>query len=92
MLSSEERRRLADMAVEIARADRRFADGLRDGRPCAPRELRWGAGRITVFLLTIAVLTVSIVLAATGVTILGMCSLPAVGIALGWVVRGWYRC
>jgi hypothetical protein len=79
------------MAFDIARDDRRFADGLRDGRPRAPRELRWGAGRSTVFLLAVAVLIASIVLAAADVTVLGMCSLPAVGIALGWVIRGWYR-
>ena len=91
MLSSEERQRLAAIAVEVGHGDPRFADGLRDGRPCAPRELRLGIRRTVVFVVAILALVVSSVLAATGVTLFAMCCLPAVGLAIGWVARGWYR-
>ncbi|MEU1622637.1 DUF3040 domain-containing protein [Streptomyces sp. NPDC005722] len=42
---------IEDIAAETRRTDPRFAEGLRTGRPCAPREYRRRTGW---FLLTVA--------------------------------------
>jgi hypothetical protein len=76
MLSERERQLLASIAAELSAADQRFADGMRSGRPRAPREYRqtW-----TVVLMTLGVLAFGWVL-FTGDP-LGAVALVAVAVA-----------
>jgi hypothetical protein len=62
MLSQDDRHRLDALDAAMRAQDRRFAEGMRLGRPCLPREYR----RLRFRRLLIAALTI----AATAVGVL----------------------
>lgn len=57
MLSQDEQRRLRGIEWTMSLLDPRFADGLRDGTPCAPNDdrrwpfLAWAVGAVVVMFV-----------------------------------------
>lgn len=90
MLNSDERRALAGLEATVLHDDRRFADGLRDGRPKAPREFRW---RLRAVALVLSVLALAsgcwAALAAGAAWALWLWPIPVAGIA--WAGQDWRR-
>jgi len=76
MLTSSERRRLVDLSRQVRAVDARFADGLRRGRPRAPREYR--LRRLAIALVALGMLAV---LAVGGILI---ANADAAGVLLIW--------
>jgi hypothetical protein len=56
-----EHKAIEDIEAETRRTDPRFAEGLRTGRPCAPREYRRRLGRL-LLAVSLAWILIGIVL------------------------------
>lgn len=88
MLSERERRLLARIDLVATTDDRRFADGLRQGRPRLPREFRRRRARLVAGCLLLAVLPVCGLMLAYGDPLGVLIAWPAVlGIVWGFGAR-----
>lgn len=85
MLSPDEERTLRMIELQIDHGDERFAEGLRTGSPCEPREYRRSRWRVVAFVAPAAVL--GLVVLGAPIPIIVAASLAALLGVLAWCRR-----